>query len=95
MITRFGAGGEPPVALTIADYPPGSATDPRSEDAYLYGYVVEGSIEVELIDRTVVLQEGDSVAFDRGEAHAVRNPGPHPARAVWFAHRAMPSATPL
>ncbi len=61
MITRFGAVGEPPVALTTADYAPGSATDLRSEGGHLYAYMIEGSIEVELARRPSFDAFGDAV----------------------------------
>jgi len=49
-----------------------------------YGYVHSGRLEVTLGFETLILEEGDSVAFDSTNPHRLTNAGDAPAEVIWF-----------
>ena len=46
------------------------------------GYIVSGQLELEIGERTFLLNPGDSFRFNR-EVHCWRNPGTEPCIAIW------------
>jgi transcriptional regulator with XRE-family HTH domain len=49
-----------------------------------YGYVISGSLNVQIGFETHVLEPGDSIAFDSTEPHRLFNTGAEPVHAIWF-----------
>lgn len=49
-----------------------------------YGYVVSGTLSVEIGFQRYDLAPGDSIAFDSTEPHRLFNDGDVPVRAIWF-----------
>lgn len=49
-----------------------------------WGYVLDGTLRLELGEETYVLDAGDSITFDSGTPHRLSNAGDITVRAVWF-----------
>jgi quercetin dioxygenase-like cupin family protein len=63
---------------------PGATSDGAiSHEGEETGYVVEGSLELTVSDKTAVLTAGDSFFFDSSRPHSYRNPGDVVTRVVW------------
>lgn len=80
----FWFGDPPPVTVVTVDYPSGTSSDPLADRCALYGYLVEGHLEVEADGAIVELETGGSVALEPGSVHTIRNRHGSPARMVWF-----------
>lgn len=69
-------------------YTPGSASLPdgiaHRHGGREWGYVMSGTLEVEIEDVTHVLQTGDSIAFSSNDSHRLSNPGTADTHAIWF-----------
>jgi quercetin dioxygenase-like cupin family protein len=52
-------------------------------------HLLEGELEFQVDDETVLLAPGDSLHFRTDRPHRWRNPGRKPARAVWMALRPL------
>jgi transcriptional regulator with XRE-family HTH domain len=48
------------------------------------GYVLEGSLELAVDDKTYILNPGDSFFFNSDRPHAYRNPGTVTTRVIWI-----------
>lgn len=63
---------------------PGATSDGAiSHEGEETGYVVEGSLELTVSDKTAILHAGDSFFFDSSRPHSYRNPGEVVTRVVW------------
>lgn len=63
---------------------PGASSDGMiSHDGEEVGYVIEGSLELTVADKTAILNAGDSFFFDSARPHGFRNPGSVVTRIVW------------
>ena len=72
--------------MGISDYPPNSdeVIDHLYErEGEHHGFVIEGELELYLVDETIKLRQGDSYSFPGHLLHRVRNSGEKPARLVW------------
>lgn len=49
-----------------------------------YGYVIEGTLGVQVGFREYVLEPGDSIAYDSTRPHRLFNKGDEPVEAIWF-----------
>lgn len=49
-----------------------------------YGYIISGTLSVEIGFQRYDLAPGDSIAFDSTEPHRLFNDGDVPVRAIWF-----------
>ncbi len=49
-----------------------------------YGYVVSGRMGIQLGFEELLLEPGDSIAFDSTEPHRLYNLGDEPVHAIWF-----------
>jgi transcriptional regulator with XRE-family HTH domain len=49
-----------------------------------YGYVVSGTLGIQIGFQEYVLQPGDSIAFDSTTPHRLFNQGDAPVHAIWF-----------
>jgi mannose-6-phosphate isomerase-like protein (cupin superfamily) len=52
--------------------------------SWIHGYVVSGSVRLEVDDRDWLCGPGDSIALDGLLAHRVAGVSRRPARVVWF-----------
>lgn len=73
-------------------YAPGGASSPPGEsvrhDGVEYGFIIEGSLTVEIEDETFVLEPGTSICFNSERRHRIVNSGGDTVRAIWFIQRA-------
>lgn len=71
--------------VAINKYHPGTSSNdqPTHHEGMEYGVVIEGSITVELDDRSYVLHPGDAIRYDSTIPHKIANSTGKPARAVW------------
>lgn len=79
----FGADTAGQLAIVEHGFPPGALVPPHlhtREDEY--SIVTEGSIGFRSGDREAVLGPGGYITKPRGEAHAMWNAGPEPARMI-------------
>ncbi len=76
------------VDFLFVTYEVGGASSP--EDAYQrhkgqeWGYVLSGTLQVNIGFDEFVLGPGDAITFDSSVPHRLSNPGDEPVRAVWF-----------
>ena len=49
-----------------------------------YGYVIAGTLGIEIDFEEYELQPGDSIAFDSTRPHRLFNKGDVPVRSIWF-----------
>lgn len=62
--------------------PGGTTGEPISHVGHEMGFVLKGSIELQIEDRVVTLNENDSFHFRSDRLHTYRNPGPEPAQMI-------------
>ena len=69
-------------------YAPGSSSVPEGtlhrHKGREWGYVVSGTLRVEVAGERTDLRAGDSIAFPSTAVHRLSNPGAEPAQAIWF-----------
>jgi|TARA_B110000483_G_C18171112_1_gene533320 transcriptional regulator with XRE-family HTH domain len=77
------------VASAIADVAPGASSGekPLRHPGEELIFMLSGSMEVDVGERTVKLKTGDSVHFRTDREHRWRNTTKKPAKAVWMALR--------
>ena len=82
------ASSEDGVDFLYATYEVGGASTP---DASLmrhhgreYGYVISGTLGIQIGFQEYVLKPGDSIAFDSTRPHRLFNKGEVPVHAIWF-----------
>lgn len=77
------------VASAIAEVEPGASSGRKAlrHPGEELIYMLSGSMEVDVGDRTIRLTTGDSVHFRTDREHRWRNPTKKPAKAVWMALR--------
>lgn len=85
---RLVGGSEPNVDFLHVVYEVGGAS---SEDGTLmrhpgreYGYVISGTLSVQIAFDTHELGPGDAIAFDSTSPHRLSNAGAEPVRAIWY-----------
>lgn len=49
-----------------------------------YGYVMSGTLGIQIGFQDYTLEPGDSIAFDSTQPHRLYNKGDEPVRAIWF-----------
>ena len=76
------------VEFLFVTYEVGGASSPA--DAFQrhkgieWGYVLSGSLRVNIGFEEYRLGPGDAITFDSAVPHRLSNDGPHPVNAVWF-----------
>lgn len=79
---------EPGVDFLRLVYEPGSASvpagTPHRHTGREWGYVVSGTLFVEVAGERFELQAGDSISYVSTDVHRLSNPGDVPAEAIWF-----------
>jgi transcriptional regulator with XRE-family HTH domain len=82
------ATSEDGVDFLYATYEVGGASTPDGSlmrhHGREYGYVISGTLGVQIGFQEYVLQKGDSIAFDSTTPHRLYNHGEVPVHAVWF-----------
>ncbi|MGL4368153.1 MAG: helix-turn-helix domain-containing protein [Spirochaetota bacterium] len=70
----------------LNDYPPDSMTGEKqySHDGIECGYLIEGTLVVEVEDREYVMEAGDTVLFESYRPHRIVNRSGAAARAIWI-----------
>jgi len=85
---RLTGASEPGFDFLHLVYTPGSASVPEGTShrhgGREWGYVMSGTIAVEVAGVTHMLDAGDSIAFSSSDVHRLFNPGSVDARAIWF-----------
>lgn len=71
--------------VAFNEYAPRTSSNdkPTHHEGMEYGVVIEGSITVELGDKTYVLHPGDAIHYDSTVPHKIANLNGSVARAVW------------
>lgn len=72
--------------MGISYYPPHSESyvdDLYERDGEQHGFVLEGELELQLVDETIALRVGDSFSFPGRLLHRTRNISDQPARLIW------------
>jgi len=98
MWERLTGASEAGVDFLQLVYAPGSASVPEGtlhrHKGREWGYVVSGTLRVEVAGEVTDLHPGDSIAFASTTAHRLSNPGTEPAQAIWFVLGRDDEATP-
>jgi transcriptional regulator with XRE-family HTH domain len=85
---RLTGASEAGVDFLSLVYEPGSESVPENmahrHGGREWGYVVSGTLQVEVADTVHVLGPGDSIAYSSTDAHRLHNPGETDACAIWF-----------
>lgn len=85
---RLTASADPDADFAFVTYPPGAdsgAEDPPTRhQGREYGYVISGSLRIEVGTETLELGPGDAVAFGSQTPHRFRAVGDEPVTAVWL-----------
>ncbi|GAA4730628.1 XRE family transcriptional regulator [Isoptericola chiayiensis] len=74
------------VEVLVTEYAPGQGT---GDEGYTHGesqeicLVTRGRLQITVDGETTTLATGDSIEYRTNVPHAVHNPGPDPAEAVW------------
>jgi len=74
---------EPGAYRALAEFSTTTSTTDALNTDYEYGLVISGQMEIDIGDRTYVLNEGDSIAFPSHLPRSWRNSGGTTLHAVW------------
>lgn len=71
--------------VIIIEFPPrtGSGDLMYKHEGLECGYLLKGELLIEIGDRALTMETGDSITFDSSERHRMTNPGEETAVAVW------------
>ena len=74
------------VSVAINEYKPdtGNADRPISHSGFEYGFVLEGTLTVEVDGATYVLQSGDMISYSSRRPHRLWNHNRKKVRTLWF-----------
>lgn len=82
------ATSEEGVDFLLATYEVGGASTPDESlmrhHGREYGYVMTGTLGIQIGFQEYVLNPGDSIAFDSTRPHRLYNKGDSPVQAIWF-----------
>lgn len=85
---ELSAGTEDDVDFLHATYEVGGASTPDEtlmrHQGREYGYVMRGTLGIQIGFTEYVLKSGDSIAFDSTRPHRLFNKGDVPVHAIWF-----------
>lgn len=85
---ELAAGAEEGVDFLHATYEVGGASTPDESlmrhHGREYGYVMSGTLGIQIGFEEYVLEAGDSIAFDSTRPHRLYNRGDAPVHAIWF-----------
>lgn len=91
-----GSGDDFVIRSVILRIEPGSRREKVTTDAFEYKYVLEGVLEYEIGDETILLRKGDSLFYDGRIPHVPRNRTQKTARmlVVYIHDHLLPIPTP-
>lgn len=74
------------VWIVISEYAPGRTAKPNGETApaMVHGLMLEGSLTVDIDDRSYALGTGDLITYRSEQLKRMRNETPEPARTLWL-----------
>lgn len=74
------------ISLAINEYEPetGSSLKRGAHSGFEYGFVLEGTLTVELENITYQLKAGDLISFESNRPHRFWNKGPKRVRTLWI-----------
>jgi transcriptional regulator with XRE-family HTH domain len=74
------------ISLAINEYAPhtGAAEKPITHDGFEYGFVLEGSLTVEVDGTLHLMERGDLISYSSRRPHRIRNNGDKPVRTLWI-----------
>jgi transcriptional regulator with XRE-family HTH domain len=74
------------VSIAINEYQPdtGNSDQAVSHDGYEYGFVLEGTLSVEVDGTPFVLRPGDLISYSSRKPHRLWNYSKHKVRTLWF-----------
>jgi transcriptional regulator with XRE-family HTH domain len=74
------------VSVAINEYKPdtGNADRPITHSGFEYGFVLEGTLTVEVDGATYVLQSGDMISYSSRRPHRLWNHNRKKVRTLWF-----------
>jgi transcriptional regulator with XRE-family HTH domain len=85
---RLAPAGDPDAEFFYLVYEPGSESTPADAPHHHagreWGYIISGTLHLDIGDETHKLGSGDSVMFESSVPHRLHNPGSEPASGVWF-----------
>jgi transcriptional regulator with XRE-family HTH domain len=85
---ELAAGTEEGIDFLHATYEVGGASTPDESlmrhHGREYGYVMSGTLGIQIGFEEFVLEAGDSIAFDSTRPHRLYNRGDTPVHAIWF-----------
>lgn len=85
---ELSATSEDGVDFLFATYEVGGASTPDESlmrhHGREYGYVISGTLGIQIGFQKYELSPGDSIAFDSTRPHRLFNKGDEPVRAIWF-----------
>ena len=81
-LVPFGAGNLLEGNIHVVE-PDGVKHDPITHQGETVGYVIQGSLELNIEGTTYQLHAGDSFFFKNHLTNSYRNPGPREARVLW------------
>jgi transcriptional regulator with XRE-family HTH domain len=72
--------------ISTTKYRPNTASSPvpRAHAGYEHGFILEGSLTVELEGTAYVLDEGDLISYNSNRPHRIFNHTPHDTLALWI-----------
>jgi transcriptional regulator with XRE-family HTH domain len=96
---RLTGASEAGVDFLSLVYAPGGESAPKGTShrhgGREWGYVISGTLQVDVAGRTHVLGPGDSIAFSSTDPHRLCNPGDTDTCAVWFVLGRPDDAAPV
>jgi transcriptional regulator with XRE-family HTH domain len=96
---RLTGASEAGVDFLSLVYAPGSESAPKGTShrhgGREWGYVISGTLQVEVAGSTHVLGPADSIAFSSTDPHRLCNPGNTDTRAIWFILGRRDNAAPV
>lgn len=74
------------VSIAINEYEPhtGNASKPVAHEGFEYGYIMEGTLTIEVDGVSHQLERGDLIAYSSRRPHRFWNNGPQRVRTLWF-----------
>jgi transcriptional regulator with XRE-family HTH domain len=74
------------ISIAVNEYQPrtGSAENPITHNGFEYGYVLEGTLTVEVDGTSYTLEKGDLISYSSRRPHRLWNHGKSKVRTLWF-----------
>jgi transcriptional regulator with XRE-family HTH domain len=84
---RLTTASEPDAEFLFVSYEVGGASSQdgfQRHQGHEWGYIIEGTLTVQIGFEVVVLRAGDAISFDSTTPHRLANQGDEPVHAIWF-----------